>query len=128
MGDARPPGGGGYNPGDPRQQQSELQQRLTDARDLGRLLDRNSAPAQNLDQVLQQLQHMTDSRRYDSAEGIASLRLAIDKLHQVELDLARDLQRSLQNDKFFYADDSEVPASYKKLVDEYYKALAKVKK
>jgi hypothetical protein len=128
MGDARPPGGGGYNQGDPRQQQSELQQRLTDARDLGRLLDRNSTPAQNLDQVLQQLQRMTDPHRYDSAEGIASLRLAIDKLHQVELDLARDLQRSLQNDKFFYAEDSEVPASYKKLVDEYYKALAKVKK
>jgi hypothetical protein len=128
MGDARPRGGGGYNAGDPRQQQSELQQRLTDARDLGRLLDRNSTPAQNMDQVLQQLQHMTDSRRYDSAEGIASLRLAIDKLHQVELDLARDLQRSLQNDKFFYAEDSEVPASYKKLVDEYYKALAKTKK
>jgi hypothetical protein len=54
--------------------------------------------------------------------------MAIDKLHQVELDLARDLQRSLQNDKFFYADDNEVPASYKKLVDEYYRALAKVKK
>jgi len=128
MGDARPPGGGGYNAGDPRQQQSELQQRLMDARDLGRLLDRSSTPAQNLDQVLQQLQRMTDSRRYNSAEGIASLRMAIDKLHQVELDLARDLQRSLQNDKFFYAEDSEVPASYKKLVDEYYKSLAKVKK
>jgi hypothetical protein len=65
---------------------------------------------------------------YDDPAGIALLQQTIDRLHQVELDLSRDLSRVIQNDKYFYADDSDAPASYKKLVEEYYKALAKIKR
>jgi DNA mismatch repair ATPase MutS len=108
--------------------QRELEQRLSDARDLRRMMDRGSPQAQDLDQILQQLQRFTTSERYNSPEGIASLKQAIDRLHQVEVDLTRELARLIQSDKYFYAEDSEVPASYKKLVDEYYKALAKGKK
>ena len=111
-----------------RQQQRDLDQRALDAQDLRRLLDRNSPAAQNLDRVVQELQGMRSDRRYDDPVGIARLKQAIDLLHQVELDLGRDLARVLQNDKYFYAEDSEVPANYKKLVEEYYKALAKGKK
>jgi hypothetical protein len=126
-GDARPPAGG-FNQEALRQQQAELQQRTLDAQELRRMLDRNSSEEQDVGQVLQELQGITDSRRYDSAEGIASLKQAIDLLHQVELDLSRDLSRALENNKYFYADDNAVPASYKKLVEEYYKALAKIKR
>ena len=48
-------------------------------------------------------------------------------LRGVEADLARDLSRLTQKDKYFYSDDNQAPSSYKKLVDEYYKALAKGK-
>jgi hypothetical protein len=126
-GDARPPAGG-LGQEALRQQQAELQQRTLDTQELRRLLDRNSSEAQSIEQVLQALQRITDARRYDSPEGIASLKRAIDLLHQVELDLSRDLSRALENDKYFYADDNGVPASYKKLVEEYYKALAKIKR
>jgi hypothetical protein len=127
-GDARPPGGGRSSDEELRQQQRELQQRALDAQDLRRLMDRNSTQARDLDQVYQMLQRLTSSRRYDNPEGIASLKRAVDLLHQIELDLSRDLARALQNDKYFYAEDNEVPASYKKLVEEYYKALAKGKR
>jgi hypothetical protein len=126
-GDARPPGGG-LSQDALRQQQAELQQRTLDAQELRRMLDRNSSEAQDVGQVLQALQRITDTRRYDSPEGIASLKQAIDLLHQVELGLSRDLSRALENNKYFYADDNAVPASYKKLVEEYYKALAKIKR
>jgi hypothetical protein len=111
-----------------RQQQREVDQRALDAQELRRLLDRNSPPAQNLDQVIQELQKMRADRIYDDPAGIARLRQAIDILHRIELDLSRDLARIAQADKYFYAEDSEVPGSYKKLVEEYYKALAKTKK
>lgn len=71
---------------------------------------------------------MRSDRRYDDAAGIARLKQAIDLLHDVELDLSRELARVLQSDKYFYAEDSEAPASYKKLVEEYYKSLAKIKR
>jgi hypothetical protein len=124
-GDSRPSMGG---QADPRQLQRELDQRLADAQELRRMLERGSPEARDLEQILQQLQKLTTNQRYNNPEGIAYLKQAIDRLHEVELALARDLTRLIQSDKFFYAEDSEVPASYKKLVDEYYKALAKGKR
>ncbi len=126
-GDARPPGAG-YGSEESRQTQRELAQRAQDAQDLRRLIERGAPQGQNIDQVIQNLQALRSSRRYDDAEGIARLKQSIDLLHQVELDLNRDLSRIAQTDKYFYAEDNEVPASYKKLVEEYYKALARVKR
>ena len=74
------------------------------------------------------MQGLSTAGRYDDAAGIARLRQAIDMLHQIELDLSRDLARIAQNDKFFYLEDGGVPGNYKKLVEEYYKALAKGKR
>ena len=42
--------------------------------------------------------------------------------------LSGDLARVAQQDRYFYAEDAEVPSAYKKLVEEYYKALAKGKR
>ena len=108
--------------------QRELQQRALDAQELRRLLDQNAPQSDELDQVLQALQQISKAPRYDNAANMASLKQAIDLLHKMELDLGRDLERAIQSDKFLYAEDSEVPNSYKKLVEEYYKSLAKVKK
>jgi len=120
--------GGRYNSQELRQQQSELQQRALDAQALRRLLDRNSDPARDLDRVVQELQGLSQAGRYNDPAGIARLRQAIDLLHQIELGLSLDLARITQNDKFFYLEDGGVPGSYKKLVEEYYKALAKGKR
>ncbi len=123
-----PPQGARPGAPDPRQQQSELAQRLQDAQELRRLLDRNSPSTQDLDRVIQEIQKMRADHVYNDPAGIALLQQTIDRLHQVELALTRDLAAVLQSDKYFYADDSEAPASYKKLVEEYYKSLAKIKR
>ena len=126
-GDARPPGGGRTQE-EARQLQREMEQRVLDAQELRRMLDRNSEEAQDVDRIIQNLLRVSNDKRYDDPAGIERLKQAIDMLHQVELDLGGTLARLMQNNKYFYAEDSEVPASYKKLVEEYYRALAKGKK
>jgi hypothetical protein len=46
-------------------------------------------------------------------------------VREVESDLARDLDRLCQKDRYFFSEDNEAPAAYQKLVEEYYKAIAK---
>ena len=123
-GDARPPGGGRTQ----QEQQREIEQRVQDAQDLRRALDRNSAEAQDVDQIIRQLEGLRSDKLYNDPAGIARLQQAIDYLRQVELSLGGALARALQSNKYYYTDDSDVPAAYKKLVEEYYKALAKGKK
>ena len=124
---APPVGVGPYSDEDMRQLRREFQQRMGDASELRRLMDRNSTSLQNLDQVIEALRRLDSSRNFNDPEEIARLKGAIDTLRSVEADLARDLSRLTQKDKYFYSDDNQAPSSYKKLVDEYYKALAKGK-
>jgi hypothetical protein len=108
-----------------RQLRREFQQRLGDANELRRSMDRNSTSWQNLEQVIEGLRRMDGARSFNDPEEVARLKGAIDVLRGVEADLSRDLSRLTQKDKYFYSDDNNAPTSYKKLVDEYYKALAK---
>ena len=66
-------------------------------------------------------------RDFGNAEQIASLKAAIDSMRSVELDLARELDSLNQRDKYFLAEENEAPSNYRKLVDEYYKSIAKSK-
>jgi hypothetical protein len=110
---------------DERQLSREFQQRLMDAQDLRRLLDRNSAQMEDLEKAIESL------RRADSGpvspEQIASLKAAIDYMRRIELNLARALENQDHRDKYLLTEDNEAPNAYKKLVDEYYKALSKNK-
>ena len=123
-----PPRGGRFTAEELRQQQRELRQRALDAQELKRLMERNSAQAKDLEGVIRELQDLSTAGRYDDPEGIRRLKQAIDMLHQIELYLSSDLARVAQKDKYFYAEDTEVPSAYKKLVEEYYRALAKGKR
>jgi hypothetical protein len=123
-----PPGAGPYRDEDFRQLQREGRQRLADAEELRRYLDRNSTQMQNLNDVIEGLRTLDASRAYADPNEVALLRSAIDLLRRIEADLSTDLARLTQKDKFLYADDSDAPAAYRRLVEEYYKALARVRK
>jgi hypothetical protein len=110
-----------------RQLNRELQQRLADAQELRPLLDRNSTQMQNLDRVIESLRRAGDFVKDSNPEQVARLKSAIDYMRKVEFDLARDLERLNQNEKYFFAEDNEVPGNYQKLVEEYYKSIAKSK-
>jgi hypothetical protein len=112
---------------DQRQLNRELDQRLADAQELRRLLDRNSTQMENLDKVIDALRRAGNYTNYSNPEQIARLKSAIDYMRKVEFDLARDLDRLTQQDKYFFAEDNEAPANYQKLVEEYFKSIAKTK-
>jgi hypothetical protein len=94
-----------------------------DAQELRRFLDRNSTEMENLDKVIESLRRA----ERDNPEQIARLRAAIDSMRKVELDLARDLDSLNQRDKYNLAEENEAPSMYRKLVDEYYRSIAKSK-
>ena len=110
-----------------RQSNSELRQRLADAQQLRPLLDRNSTQMQNLDKVIDSLRRAGDYTNDGSPEQMARLKSALDYMQKVEFDLARDLERLNQRDQYFFAEDNEAPSDYQKLVEEYYKSIAKTK-
>ena len=128
-GDAlRPPNGIGFSRDDEaRQLDREFEQRLEDAQGLRGLLDRNSTQMENLEKVIASLRRTRDYPDYGNMEQIELLRAAIDYMRDVELDLARDLERLNQVDEYFIAGDNEAPDRYRKLVEEYYKSIAKSK-
>jgi len=122
-----PMGVGPHSDEDFRQLRRETQERVADAQELRRLMDRHSTQEQNLDQILNALKRLDSARNYSDPEEVARLKQAIDLLRQVELDLSRELAQLVQKEKYFYSDDNEAPARYKKLVEEYYKTLARGK-
>jgi hypothetical protein len=110
-----------------RQLRRELGQRMTDARELRRLLDRNPTEMENLDKVIESLRRAGDYQDYWNPDQIRELKQAIDHAREVEFNLARDLDRLNQREGYLYSEDNEAPAAYQKLVEEYYKAIAKTK-
>lgn len=122
-----PTGAGIYRNEQERQLSREFEQRLADAQGLRRLLDRNSTQMENLDKVIESLRRAGDYRNYSNPEQIARLKNAIDYMRKVEFDLARDLERMNQGDRYFFAEDNEAPSNYQRLVEEYYKSIAKYK-
>jgi hypothetical protein len=122
-----PAGIGAHRNEEERQLGREFEQRLADARDLRRLLDRGSTQMENLDKVIESLRRAGDYQDYRNPEQIERLKTAIDSMRKVEFDLARDLDRLNRSEKYFFSEDNKVPAGYQKLVDEYYKSIAKGK-
>ena len=82
---------------------------------------------ENLEKVIESLRRAGDYTNDIHPEQIARLKSAIEYMRKVEFDLARDLDRLNQKDKYFFAEDNEAPGSYQKLVEEYYKSLARSK-
>jgi hypothetical protein len=124
---SRPPEGVSRREEDLRQLRSEMGQRLADAQQLRGLLDRNSTQAENLERVIDSLRRAGQYSNYSDPEQIARLKSAIDYTRKLESDLNRELDRLNQSDKYFMAEDNEAPADYRKLVEEYYRSLAKSK-
>ncbi len=132
--DARTPSGNTIGPpigtGTPgneeaRQLGRELQQRLTDARDLKPLLDVNSTQMKNLEKVIESLRRTGDYTNQGNPEQIARLKSAIDYMRKVEFDLSRDLEKLNQSERYLSEEENGSPDRYRKLVEEYYRSVAK---
>ena len=87
------------------------------------MLERSSPQMENLDKAIEFMRRAEGGDI--NPEQILRLKAAIDYMRKVELDLARALDNLDQKDKYFLTEDNEAPNTYRKLVDEYYKSLAK---
>jgi hypothetical protein len=119
----RPGGTGQIVNNQVRQFYRELEERLDDARDLRRMMNRNPTLMENLGKVIDALMK---SRNLASDGGLqaALLNEALETMRDVESDLAGELQRLNRIEEYFLAGDDEAPESYRKLVEEYYKSIA----
>ena len=126
-GDTASAGIGAHRDEDQRQLDRELRQRLADAEELRSLLDRNSTQMRNLERVIESLRRAGDYMNFRDPGQIERLKSAIDSMRKVEFDLARDLDRLSQKEKYLFSQDNEAPGNYRKLVDAYYQSLAKSK-
>jgi hypothetical protein len=120
-----PAGVGQFRNSQATQFNRELEQRLMDARDLKGLVNRNATQVQDLERAIDALKRSRNYADYGNAEQIALLKAAIEQLRKVELDLAKDLERLKQVEAYFTAGNDEAPEAYRKLVEEYYRAIAK---
>ncbi len=115
---------GPYWGGQARQYYRELEQRLEDAQDLLRMMNRNPTQVENLRDVIDALKKSRDYADSGDLDQAALLKEAADKMREVESDLAGKLKSSELIDRYFVAGESETPENYRKLVEEYYKAIA----
>jgi hypothetical protein len=121
LGDAR--GGGFY---DPRQVGRELQERISELRELQQGLGRNNPLYNEIQGVINNLQALSrDSGLIGNPQAIEQLaRQIIDPLKSIELELSRELQIMMAKENIRSAQEEGIPTGYEKFVEEYYKKLS----
>jgi hypothetical protein len=124
-------GGSSYSGGlpntsgiNPQQLRREWQERLQDAEQLQRMLADNPELARNAEALAREMRRIDSGRLLSNPEAIDRLKSqVIDGFRQLELELNRALQdraSSLPRQ----VSDEEVPAQFRKRVEEYYRSLS----
>lgn len=127
------PNSGGATRGNPRelsdeeirQFRSEFSQRGDQVRELRDQLQQAGRSAEDLQAVLDAMERLEREGIYDNPATVAGLQEAIlDLLKQLEFGLRREVEGNTDRPASLSGSD-QVPEGYRKLVEEYYKALAR---
>ena len=119
--------GGGRNltPEQIRQFSREYRERRADAEALRRELSREGVDVSQLDRMIAQLRALESARVYNDPEELQRLQGAVvEGFKGFEFALRRAMEGDL-TDRPLLGGTSDVPAEYRKRVEEYYKALAR---
>ncbi len=119
--DGRP---GGFAPGEIRQFQREARERVSDAEALRREMAAEGRDVAGLDRVIERMRRLGTDEPYRDPAALAQLRQGVvDGLERLEFGLRRDIQG--EREHVMLSGGSEVPERFRKLVEEYFKALAR---
>lgn len=119
---------GDAHPQDPRQLQREAQERRAEAQALRRELQAMGVDVTDLDALIRDLRAFDSERVYGTLDEIAALQSQlVNGFRRFEFDLRRALGDT-RADQLLLSGSEEVPAEYRKLIEEYYRALAREKK
>jgi hypothetical protein len=118
-------GGGQF---DPRQFQREARERRTEAEALRRELQALGVDPRELDALINTMRALDSARVYTDLDEAARLQTQVaDGFRRFEFDLRRKLGAA-GADQLLLGGPDDTPAAYKKLVEDYYRALAQDRK
>jgi hypothetical protein len=122
------PLGPGWNgrltPEDIRQLQAEMRQWSNEASELRGMLRGEDIDPRELDQILRALRELQDNRIYqDVAELQKTQEFVAEGLKRFEFDLRRKLQA--EEGGVVLSGTDQVPEEFRKLVEQYYRSLAR---
>ncbi len=107
-----------------RQLRRELDERVREAELLGRSLSRDLAD--DARRIIAELRRLNEARLFDDPEEIERLkRQVLDPLRRLEWELSRRLQENTGADRLRLAEETAVPPEYRRLVEAYYRRLAR---
>jgi hypothetical protein len=122
---ARAGGESNLTPEQIRQFSREYRERRADAEALRRELSREGVDVSQLERMIAELRALESARAYDDPEELQRLQSAVvEKFKGFEFALRRAMEGDLA-DRPLLGGTSDVPAEYRKMVEEYYKALAR---
>ncbi len=122
---ARAGGAGSLTPEQIRQFSREYRERRADAEALRRELSREGVDVSQLDRMIAQLRALESARVYNDTEELQRLQGGVvEGFKAFEFALRRAMEGDL-TDRPLLGGTSDVPAEYRKMVEEYYKALAR---
>ena len=111
--------------GDIRQFRGEARQRIQEAIELQRILEEEDLNQQQLGEVILALRQLDREDVYlDLAELNRLQSQIVEGLKQLEFGLRRELEGEGQ-DRVFVSGSDEVPTGFRRLVEEYYRALSR---
>jgi hypothetical protein len=127
-GGALNPGPGGYggwlSPEEVRQLDREFDRRIQDALELRELLRREGIDVRDLDAIIERLRRLDDPARYSDPRSLAMLEAeVVQGLKEFEYAVRRTLEGS-DREAIFIGGSEEVPAAYRRLVEEYFRILS----
>ena len=116
---------GRLSQGDIRQFRGEARQRIQEAIELQRILEDEDLNQQQLGEVINALRQLDREDVYlDLAELNRLQSQIVEGLKQLEFGLRRELEGEGQ-DRVFVSGSDEVPTGFRRLVEEYYRALSR---
>ena len=103
-----------------------MRERASEVRDLQRVLDEQDIDSEQLADVVQALRDLDRERVYNNTAELQRLQSQIlEGLKQLEFGLRRELEGDGE-DRAFLSGSEDVPTGFRKLVEEYYRALSRV--
>jgi hypothetical protein len=124
------PMGGGRGDGEPlteeeiRQMRGEARQRANQAQELRDDLEGQGLDTEALDALIRDLQALDSQRAYDDQAALQELQASIvDEARRFEYALRRALQRDAEGAPGLRGNEA-VPSEYRRLVEEYFRALS----
>jgi hypothetical protein len=113
--------------GDLRQIANQARQLASDAQDVRRQLQQAGVPPKDLtpvDDVVKALQQLGNEKNLQNPTGLQELyQVALQRFKTLEFEIRKRVDTS--NEQLFLSGSEDVPPSFRTLIEEYYRALAK---